>query len=402
MASAKEQLKQRDVVLIEPDSIYVDQSIKAERIAPGAVIHPGCRLSGEFTSIGSKCHIGTETPMTIDNCQLGSNVSLAGGYATCATFLDGASLGSGAHVRPGTLLEECAGAAHSAGLKHTILMPFVTLGSLINFCDVMMAGGTDRSNHSEVGSSYVHFNYAPQQHKATPSLIGDVPNGVMLDRQPIFLGGQGGLVGPARITYGTTTAAGVICRRDMLQPGKLLLQNEKHRQATIDYNPVLFGDISRIVTNNAVYFGQLLALREWYRCVRKNFMNKTAYEIACYVGSCSRLAEALAERIKQLDRFAAVLRRSRETSVREDNTPSSSQKQFIAKWPLIRERLHALETESALMQSLHEHFESKAPQPAVGTDYLDYIRSLPQPARIAGTEWLQNVVNLGTAAFDIK
>ncbi|NTV96894.1 MAG: TOBE domain-containing protein, partial [Thiobacillus sp.] len=59
-------------------------------------------------------------------------------------------------------------------------MPFVTPGSLVNVCDCLMAGGTDRRNHSEVGSSYVHFNYTPHQDKATASLLGDVPHGVML------------------------------------------------------------------------------------------------------------------------------------------------------------------------------------------------------------------------------
>jgi UDP-N-acetylglucosamine/UDP-N-acetylgalactosamine diphosphorylase len=52
-------------------------------------------------------------------------------------------------------------------LKQTILFPFVTLGSLINFCDIFMSGGSDRKNHSEVGSSYIHFNYTPNQDKAT-------------------------------------------------------------------------------------------------------------------------------------------------------------------------------------------------------------------------------------------
>lgn len=77
------------------------------------------------------------------------------------------------------------------GLKQTILFPFVTLGSLINFCDVFMAGGTSRRDHSEVGSSYIHFNYTPRGDKATPSLVGDVPRGVMLNKEPFFSGDRG-------------------------------------------------------------------------------------------------------------------------------------------------------------------------------------------------------------------
>ena len=110
-------------------------------------------------------------------------------------------MGSGAHVRTGTLLEEQAGAAHTVGFKQTIFLPFVTAGSLINFCDCLMAGGTSRKNHSEIGSSYIHFNFTPRQDKATASLIGDVPRGVMLDQAPIFLGGQGGLVGPVLLDF---------------------------------------------------------------------------------------------------------------------------------------------------------------------------------------------------------
>jgi bifunctional UDP-N-acetylglucosamine pyrophosphorylase/glucosamine-1-phosphate N-acetyltransferase len=85
-----------------------------------------------------------------------------------------------------------------------------------------MAGGTSRKNHSEVGSSYIHFNYTPNQDKATASLIGDVPKGVMLNQNPIFLGGQGGLVGPCRIAYGTVIAAGSVYRKDQLTPDRLV------------------------------------------------------------------------------------------------------------------------------------------------------------------------------------
>ncbi len=74
-------------------------------------------------------------------------------------------MGLGAHVREGCLLEEEASGAHCVGLKQTILLPFVTLGSLVNFCDCLMAGGTSREDHSEVGSSYIHFNYTPDGDK---------------------------------------------------------------------------------------------------------------------------------------------------------------------------------------------------------------------------------------------
>ena len=88
-------------------------------------------------------------------CQLSSAMAVspfASGFAHGAVLLDGASLGANAHARPGTLLEERASTAHTVGLKHTLLLSFVTLGSLINFCDCLMAGGRSRRDHSEVGS----------------------------------------------------------------------------------------------------------------------------------------------------------------------------------------------------------------------------------------------------------
>ena len=154
------------------------------------VIHSGCRISGERTLILPGARLGAEGPVTVENCLIGPGVELKGGYFREAVFLAKASCGLGSHVREGTILEEAASIAHTVGLKQTILFPFVTLGSLINFCDCLMSGGTDRNHHSEVGSSYIHFNFTPNQDKATPSLIGDVPHGVMLNQKPIFLGGR--------------------------------------------------------------------------------------------------------------------------------------------------------------------------------------------------------------------
>ena len=112
------------------------------------------------------------------------------GYISSSVFLDQANVGSGAQVREGCLLEEEANGSHTVGMKQAILFPFVTLGSLINFCDAFLAGGTSRKDHSEVGSSYIHFNYTPNQDKATASLLGDVPRGVMLREPRSFSGGR--------------------------------------------------------------------------------------------------------------------------------------------------------------------------------------------------------------------
>ena len=262
ISSTVQALLDRGVEMPCPQTVEIGASVPPGRIAPGVVIHAGCRIRGAETSIAPGCVIGAEAPATVEDCQLGRNAALKGGYFSGATFLDGASMGSGAHVRPGTLLEEEASGAHAVGLKQTIFLSFVTAGSLINFCDALMAGGVSRKNHSEIGSSYIHFNYTPHQDKATASLMGDAPRGVMLDNAAIFLGGQGGLVGPARIAYGTVIPAGVVHRQDVLLENQLITPAPSAAAARA-FTPGHYKAIRRIVGNNLIYLGNIFALKAW-------------------------------------------------------------------------------------------------------------------------------------------
>jgi bifunctional UDP-N-acetylglucosamine pyrophosphorylase/glucosamine-1-phosphate N-acetyltransferase len=233
-------------------------------------------------------------------------VHLKGGYVRQSVFLEKASIGLGAHVREGCLLEEEASGAHCVGLKQTILLPFVTLGSLINFCDCLMAGGTSREDHSEVGSSYIHFNYTPDGDKCTPSLFGDVPRGVMLDQRPIFLGGQGGAAGPVRVGFGTVVVAGCILREDILEEGRLVVVGA-HREAKRRYIPRTYGSLARVVRNNIVYLANLAALRLWYTNVREPFFAAQEFGGLVYAGALQVLAAAVDERLRRLATMAAKI-----------------------------------------------------------------------------------------------
>jgi len=213
-------------------------------------------------------------------------------------------MGSGAHIREACLLEEGARGAHTVGLKHTILFPFVTLGSLINFCDCLMSGGTDEKNHSEVGSSYIHFNYTPNQDKATPSLMGDVPRGVMLNQSPIFLGGQGGLVGPVMLEYRTIIAAGTIARKDILK-NNLMLLGYPSIAKTMPFHMGLYSNIKRIIKLNTIYISNLIALRRWYIDIRSTFMESDRMELALHKGAVDKLEIGIEERLKRLGEIAA-------------------------------------------------------------------------------------------------
>ena len=292
-------LIERGVVLPDPRQVFVAPDVALERIAAGAVLHPGTRLHGARTRLAAGVEIGTEGPVTVRDAVFGSRARVASGYVEGAVLLRDAALGANAHVRPGTLLEEEASTGHAVGLKQTVLLSFVTLGSLINFCDVLMSGGTSRRDHSEVGSGFIHFNFTPwgpSGDKATPSLVGDVTAGVFLDRERIFLGGSGGLVGPRRVGFGSIAGAGQVVRRDV--PERHLVV-----EATPEVSKPMRGQPGRrlgpIVAANAAYVGQLAALRAWYLGVRL-VRARTEEDGALVRAGVAALELGLAERWKRL------------------------------------------------------------------------------------------------------
>lgn len=393
-----EALLARGIEIPCPASVEVGVDIDPERISPGVVIHTGCRLLGSETSIGPGSILGAEAAVTLENCQLGRRVTLKGGFHSGATFLDGSSMGSGAHVRPGTLLEEESNGAHTVGLKQTIFLPFVTAGSLINFCDALMAGGTSRRDHSEIGSSYIHFNYTPHQDKATASIIGDVPRGVMLDQAPIFLGGQGGLVGPVRIAYGSVIPAGVICRQDILEENRLYVAPPESAAAQArPFRVGAYRAIQRVLTNNLLYIGNVQALGLWYRFVRRRRMSADPFSRACYEGALRQLDLVLDERIKRLKELAEKMVRSLEYA-RTDSAFSlppalvAQQESLVERWPEMESRLRAGCAPDSGAQK-RDAFLMVWEKTDTETSHVKSIASLSPAAKAAGTAWLQSIVN---------
>lgn len=380
-----------------PQSVYIDDSVDPSRISPQAVIHPGCRLYGSNTTIGPGSELGQEGPVTLEDCQLGDKAILKGGYFSGATILSGVTFGSGAHVRPGTLLEEQVCCGHTVGLKQTLLLPFVTTGSLINFCDCLMAGGTSRRDHSEIGSSYIHFNYTPHQDKATPSLIGDVPRGVMLDCPPIFLGGQGGLVGPTRIEYGTIVAAGTVYRRDVTTPGTLVFGQFARTTGRMPYQTGLYGNISRTVENNLIYLGNIIALREWYRSVRTPLLSGTECGAQCAAAAVGRIDSMVSERLKRMAQLADNMKLSLELASEKygadvPDQPYDCQKRLRERWPDVAGKIKNADFDESGREQ-RDLLLSAIDNVTPGSDYLDIVKGLAPETRTAGTAWLKAIVD---------
>jgi bifunctional UDP-N-acetylglucosamine pyrophosphorylase / glucosamine-1-phosphate N-acetyltransferase len=393
-----EALLERGVVIPCPGAVEVGADVDPERISRGVVIHAGCRILGARTSVGPGSELGAEAPVTLENCQVGRNVALKGGFVSGATLLDGSNIGSGAQVRPGTLLEEEANGAHAVGLKQTLFLPFVTVGSLINFCDALMAGGTSRKNHSEIGSSFIHFNFTPHQDKATPSLIGDVPRGVMLDQAPIFLGGQGGLVGPVRIEYGTVIPAGIICRQDVLEENRLYAAPPAAASTTTRaFRAGAYRAIRRIVRNNLVYVGNIQALKLWYGFVRRRTMMTDPFSRACYEGAREQVDTVLDERIKRLGDLAKKMVRSLEYAKEHSDLalpPAlvSQQEALINRWPEMETYLRAGPAPDTGARN-RDAFLSAWERVDTGMSHVEAVASLSPEAKKTGTAWLQAVVD---------
>ena len=364
-------LLEKGVKIPNPDSIEIGREVDTNRISgEGVVIYSGCKIFGSSTLILKNTRMGYESPVTIVNCQIGTNVELKGGFLREAVLLDKVSIGYGSHIREGTILEEEASIAHMVGLKHTILLPFVTLGSLINFCDCLMSGGTSRKDHSEVGSSYIHFNYTPNQDKATASLIGDVPNGVMLNQRPIFLGGQGGLVGPCRIAFGTVTAAGSICRKDELRPGRLIFEGLK-KSGNIPFTSGMYRSFKRIMVNNIIYIANLIALMQWYLHVRSKFISDD-FSDGLFDGLKKKLNMAIDERIRKLKDFC------------------HSQPDYYGIEDAF-DKMRLNEGDESLRDTFLKHIDSGIQKS--GMNYISAIKGLENKSSELGTKWLQGIVD---------
>ncbi len=379
-------LTHQGVEIPDPAQVWIDPRVNPDRIqGPGTILYPGTRLIGDRTYIGAGARIGTEGPATVSQSALGPGAAVCSGYCHGAVLLAGASLGANAHVREGTILEEGARTAHAVGLKQTILFPFVTLGSLINFCDCLMAGGTGPDNHSEVGSSYIHFNFTPHQDKATPSLIGDVPAGVMLDRPAIFLGGQGGMVGPCRLGFGTVAAAGTLIRKDELRCGRLLVGGPGH-QGNIAYRPGAYKGLRRILINNLTYIGNLLALRDWYRQVRGDFIGPRL-PMPVWQALMETLDLALDERIRRLEQLGTKI-----LPAPDETGPDPA---YERGWPALVQTLTGLRVEPPCEDGDKNRFLEALAAASDGCagEYLRTIRTLPEETRSAGRTWLQRIVD---------
>ena len=367
-----------------PERVYVSSNVKLANIEAGAAIHHATLAGGDLR-IGRGTRIGASGHALVSNCQIGRDVELGAGSYEGATILDGARVRGYAELRPGTLLEEQVDAAHSVAFKNTVLTANVVTGSVINYCDVFMSGGTSRTNHSEVGSGVVHFNFDPRGDKWS-SLIGGV-TGVLLRSAPIFVGGQCGLVAPVQVDFGAVLAAGSVIRGDV---GPERVHFESAENGVIeDFDAEIYTGLKRKFLGTAKIVGNLWALDGWYKLVRLAFADDDQKPL--YEAARKQLTTHVSERARRLMKIIDKLGQSIEKSSRTDDERLKALHGEHRTLIDQRQRIENLLTTRPAPPELPRTFLDAYEAGRAEGNHLEAVRNVDDSAASAAESWLLTV-----------
>ena len=367
-----------------PERVYVSSNVKLANIEAGAAIHHATLAGGDLR-IGRGTRIGASGHALVSNCQIGRDVELGAGSYEGATILDGARVRGYAELRPGTLLEEQVDAAHSVAFKNTVLTANVVTGSVINYCDVFMSGGTSRTNHSEVGSGVVHFNFDPRGDKWS-SLIGGV-TGVLLRSAPIFVGGQCGLVAPVQVDFGAVLAAGSVIRGDV---GPERVHFESAENGVIeDFDAEIYTGLKRKFLTTAKIVGNLWALDCWYEQVRMAFADENQKPL--YEAARKQLTTHVSERARRLMKIIDKLGQSIEKSSRTDDERLKALHGEHRTLIDQRQRIENLLTTRPAPPELPRTFLDAYEAGRAEGNHLEAVRNVDDSAASAAESWLLTV-----------
>lgn len=420
--AALQSLQARGVRIPAPELIAIGSEVPLEALAADAELRPFSRLEGAATRVdagavigeagpvtlrdswvGTGARIGTLGPVTLLGVTVGPGTVLGCGVAERCVFLgkEGTepdfTTGYGFRVRAGSLYEEDASSAQHTDTKMTILLPWVTLGSNVNLCDLLIAGGTSPAlgQFSEVGSGAIHFNFTPRGDKATGSLLGDVERGVFLRSERLFIGGNGSLIGPLEAPFGAISGADGRYLRTLATGLNSPVAAEA---GAVDFDLEVYGSVRRIFVSQARMIGQLAALDAWYALVRAPLAGSDSARATLYARARDMVQLNLRERIAQLGGVARRMERS--IGLLERRAPGdpriAQQRALHRNWPQIEAHLGTWERYAAPPPAeLVAALEASAAEQ--GPVYTRIIRALPERAVAAGQAWLGGIAAAVTA-----
>lgn len=374
-----ESLQRRGVDVWGPERVYISGDVNLDAIEPTAVIRQAT-LSGKDLSIAAGAVIGTSGHAEVSDCQIGPDAELGAGLYQGATLLNGVKVRGFAEIRPGTLLEEEVDVAHSVALKNTTFTACCVAGSLINFCDLFLTGGTSRKDHTEIGSGAIHYNFDPRGDK-WGSLLGSI-RGVLLRSDPVFIGGTCGLVGPLEVGLGAVTAAGCTIRRDV--PEGTLVSSADRAAIIPSFDRTAYGSLRRQFRVTAKLVATLRALEAWYELVR--LPHAPPREQHLYEFALRRVGVQAQERIDRLAKIVAKL----EAGARASSAwIQAEHRQIVQVWPSLRNTLQ----QPVKPQLPAARFtQGYADARGSGQGHLAAVKAADAGA-VEAEEWLEGVVN---------
>ena len=359
---------QNGVIILDKNTIKIEKSIPLENINPGVILYPFCKIEGLNTfigansiigicgsssiintSIGKNSRIGTLGSVSLNNSFIGPGTILGSGsseesvFLGKETFVNNFSTGYGFRTRKGSLYEEDASSAQNTDTKMTILFPWTTLGSNTNFCDILLSGGNSPNlgQFSEIGSGSIHFNFSPSGDKITSSLLGNVIDGVFLNKKSIFIGGNNSLIGPINAEFGSSTAAGSKINNTIFEGlnfGSLQKIDFQERDFRILFN------VSRNLNRQINYIGELCALKNWYKEIRINLIAEDKFTTRLYKSGMDLIIINIEEKIKQIFHCFYLLDKSVEllSSSRIKRNELIKQKHLLSSWEKIKIYLESI------------------------------------------------------------
>ena len=184
--------------------------------------------------------------------------------------------------------------------------------------------------------------------------------------------------------------------------GRLIIEGAS-RSGRVPFSPGVYRGIKRIVHHNINYIGNLLALRQWYRHVRSQFIsNRYPEELAR--GLSDNLEGGTSERIKQFKAFCLKMPVSIEmltagTATEPTGTQVLQQQELFDRCKDVEATLQGgekftgdISTRDRFLKSVNAAIQTR------GNDYLSVIEGLNGNNRTDGTGWLRSIVDQTVAA----
>lgn len=185
------ELMEEGVILIDPETTYVEESIKVGR---DTVLYPGVVLQGK-TVIGENCEIIGNSRI-IDSV-LGNNIRVESSVIEESILEDGVTMGPFAHIRPKSLLKEKVHIGNFVEVKKSTLEKGVKAGHLTYLGDAQVGENTN------IGAGTITCNYDGVNKFKT--VIG----------KDAFIGSDSMLVAPVNIGEKALIGAGSVITKDV-------------------------------------------------------------------------------------------------------------------------------------------------------------------------------------------